>query len=74
MPCAALNREADELQLSLLPAERPIGRVGFAPTENRRLHGILSFRRSPVDHILEPARGKPRHNAVLQTRSSPLAS
>ena len=28
----------------LLPAERPIGRVEFAPTENRRLHGILELR------------------------------
>ena len=34
--------------LWLLPAERPIGRVGFAPTENRRLSRHTRFSRRPT--------------------------
>jgi hypothetical protein len=34
--------------LWLLPAERPMGQVGSAPTGDRRLHGVLSLRHGRV--------------------------
>ncbi len=38
----------------LLPAERPIGRVGFAPTGDRRLSGQTGYLRYPRKRLLAP--------------------